>query len=42
MFYNIHVLNCLRLFNVFHYYIKENGKISKEKCVQGVTMTHLY
>ena len=35
-------LKLSRLFNVFHYYIKENGKISKEKCVQGIMMTHLY
>ena len=35
-------LKLSRLFNVFHYYIKENGKISTEKHVQGITMTHLY
>ena len=39
---NTYILNCYRLFNVFHYYIKENRKMSKEKRVQGIMMTHLY
>ena len=42
IFCNICISNCQRLFNVFHYYIKEKGKICKAKHVQGITLAHLY